>query len=394
MGDLIRVQKQNNSWQLTQVPAIEGALIALNPQDGSINALVGGFDFRRSKFNRVTQAQRQPGSGFKPFIYAAALAKGYTLASEFNDAPIVFTIPGQAALWRPQNDDHTFRGPTRLRVALANSVNVVAVRVLQTIGVPYTINYATRFGFDSKQLPRNLSLALGTAAVTPLEMARAYAVFANGGYRVTPYLIDHITDNGKTIYQAQPKTACSTCTDDTVDNDKQYAPRVIPIQTAFLMTSALQDVIRYGTGAGAQVLERADLAGKTGTTQDWVDTWFNGFNSDLVATAWIGFDQPNSLHEFGSAVALPMWIDFMRVALQNKPEHTMEQPSGITTVRIDPITGLLASDNDPGAILEYFRTDNTPQQTAPPATATAANPSDNKSNAATTNTSSSPEPIF
>jgi penicillin-binding protein 1A len=369
VGDIIRVQNQNHSWQLAQLPKIQGALVALNPQNGAISALVGGFDYNLSKFNRVIQAERQPGSGFKPFIYAAALAKGYTLANVFNDAPLVFDIPGRDEPWRPQNDTHTFNGPTRLRVALARSVNLISVRLLQAIDVPYVLAYAKRFGFDPKKLPRNLSLALGTGEVTPIELARAYAVFANGGFRITPYLINHITDEqGQTIYQAEPKIACEDCLSGNTTplsadaKETLYAPQAIPTDIAFLTTSALQDVIRYGTGTQAISLGRHDLSGKTGTTSDYVDTWFTGFNSDLVATVWVGFDQPSSVQEYGAKAALPMWIDFMRIALFGKPERTMPQPPEIVTANIDPITGYLLPQGTPGSILEYFRKDNLPKR--------------------------------
>lgn len=370
-GDVIRVDKQpDGSWALSQIPKVEGAFVALNPNNGAIQALVGGFDFQRSKYNRAVQMQRQPGSGFKPFVYASGLARGFTLASVFNDAPISFNIPGQA-VWRPQNDDHVFHGPTRLRVALAHSVNVVSVRLLQAVGVPFAIKFITRFGFDEKQLPRNLSLALGTADVTPLQLVRGYAVFANGGFRITPYIIDHITDtHGQLLYQSSPQVACNSC---EIENDPRpktatnsdgnhYAPLAIPPQIAYLMTSALQDVIHFGTGKSALVLKRGDIAGKTGTTSEWVDTWFNGFNSDIVATAWVGFDQPSSLHEYGAQVALPMWIDFMRVALEGTPEHTMEEPPGITSTNIDPITGYKHT----GGMSEYFRDDEVPQEESGP----------------------------
>ncbi|MDQ8039338.1 MAG: penicillin-binding protein 1A [Rickettsiella sp.] len=368
LGDIIRVQKHNNAWQLTQIPKVQGALVALNPQNGAITALVGGFDYNLSKFNRVIQAERQPGSGFKPFIYAAALAKGYTLANVFNDAPLVFDIPGRDEPWRPQNDNHIFSGPTRLRVALAKSINLVSIRLLQAIDIPYVLAYVKRFGFNPKKLPHNLSLALGTGEVTPIELARGYAVFANGGYRVTPYLIDHITDEqNEIIYQAEPKIACEECLTGKIEapspnaKDSPFAPQAVPADIAFLMTSALKDVIRYGTGSLARSLGRHDLAGKTGTTSDYVDTWFTGFNSDLVATVWIGFDQPSSVLEYGSKAALPMWIDFMRVALQGKPERTMPQPPDIITASIDPMTGYLLPEGSPGSILEYFRKDNLPK---------------------------------
>ena len=366
IGDVIRVQlTANNTWELSQIPKIQGALVALNPQTGAITALIGGFDYNLSKFNRVVQAERQPGSGFKPFIYAAALAKGYTLANVFNDAPLVFDVPGHEEPWRPQNDNHIFSGPTRLRVALAKSINLISVRLLQAINVPYVLTYVKRFGFNPKKLPRNLSLALGTGEVTPLELARAYAVFANGGFRITPYLIDHITDEqNQIIYKAEPKVACEACLRGKIEpplaNDKEsfYAPQVIPADIAFLMTSALKDVIHYGTGSQARILNRNDLAGKTGTTSDYVDTWFTGFNSNLVTSVWIGFDQPRSVQEYGAKAALPMWIDFMRVALKGQPEKTMPQPPDIVTASIDPVTGDLLPDGTPGSILEYFRKDD------------------------------------
>lgn len=366
VGDIIRVQlTANNTWELSQIPKVQGALVALNPQTGAITALVGGFDYTLSKFNRVIQAERQPGSGFKPFIYAAALAKGYTLANIFNDAPLVFDIPGRDEPWRPQNDNHIFSGPTRLRVALAKSINLISVRLLQAIDVPYVLTYAKRFGFNPTKLPRNLSLALGTGEVTPLELARAYAVFANGGFRITPYLIDHITnEQGQIIYRAEPKVACEACLRGEIepplsdDKESPYAPQVIPADIAFLMTSALKDVIRYGTGAQANVLNRNDLAGKTGTTSDYVDTWFTGFNSNLVATVWIGFDQPNSVQEYGAKAALPMWIDFMRVALKGQAEKTMPQPTDIVIASIDPLTGNRLPNGAPGSVLEYFRKDD------------------------------------
>jgi penicillin-binding protein 1A len=374
MGDVIRILQTKQGFRLSQKPEAEAALVALNPTNGAILALTGGFDYQSSKFNRITNANRQPGSSFKPFIYSAAFDKGYTLASVINDAPIIIENPIDNSLWRPQNDTHRFYGPTRLRDALIQSRNLVSIRLLDLISLPYAINYATHFGFTRGQLPQGLSLALGTALVTPLQMASAYAVFANNGFKVVPYAIDHIQSEGKVIYQAKPLIACSTCADadqpDTAkDNsvvqktangaekakDNIYAPRAISAQNAFLITSALRDTIQRGTAKEARSLQRNDLAGKTGTTQNQVDAWFAGYNSELVAVAWLGFDQQQrSLHEFGATAALPMWMQFMQVALQNHPEHPLEQPPGIVSVRIDPQTGKRVSANDPLGTFEYF----------------------------------------
>lgn len=364
-GNIVYVHlQQQNEWVLSQVPDIEGTIIALNPNDGAIKALVGGFSFEKSKFNRATQSIRQPGSSFKPFIYAAALDKGYTLATLVNDAPIVVDDPSQSTLWRPRNDTLTFNGPTRLKEALARSRNMVSIRVLDDLGFDYTLNYLTRFGFPKAHLPRALSLALGTLSVTPIELTTAYAVFANGGYKVDPYLIDHITDNeGKTLLQAKPLKVCESCEDET--DVSRFAPRVIPADTAFLMTSALKGVVQYGTAHAAVRLDRQDLAGKTGTTNDLVDAWFAGFTPDLVVTTWAGFDNPQSLHEYASGLALPMWIDFMQVALREIPEKALPQPKNVVAVRIDPQTGLLAMPNQSNSIIEYFREGDIPmEQTA------------------------------
>ncbi|MCC5016210.1 MULTISPECIES: penicillin-binding protein 1A [unclassified Legionella] len=360
VGDIVYVRYQNEQWFLTQIPQAEAALVALNPNNGSIEALVGGFNFQKSKFNRATQSERQPGSSFKPFIYAAALNKGYTLATLINDAPVVVDDPSQANLWRPHNVNLTFNGPTRLKDALVHSRNLVSIRVLDDIGFDYAINFITHFGFHKENLPKALSLALGSLSVSPMDLTAAYAVFANGGYKIEPYLIDHITDNdGKILLQAKPSVVCNNCDLNKAD-PATLAPRVIPADVAFLMNTALKGVIQQGTARAAKVLNRQDIAGKTGTTNDQVDAWFAGFNTELVVTTWVGFDNPQSLHEYAANLALPLWIDFMKVALANMPEQELPQPPNIVAVRIDPKTGLLAKNNQPNAIVEYFREHEVP----------------------------------
>ena len=378
-GDVIYVTQQNDQWYLSQIPDAEAALIALNPQNGGIEALVGGFNFVKSKFNRATQSERQPGSSFKPFIYAAALNKGKTLATLINNGPIVVDDPGQRAVWRPHNDKRNFGGPTRLKDALVHSFNLVSIRILDDLGFDYAIDFATRFGFDKKQLPRGLSLALGSLSISPMDLTRAYAVFANGGFRVEPYLIDHITDNaGKLLLQAKPVKVCDNCPENSV-NAATVAPRVIPEDVAFFMYTALQGVVQQGTGSAARVLNRPDIAGKTGTTNDQVDAWFAGFNSNLVVTTWVGFDTPQPLHEYAAGVALPMWIDFMKVALQNLPVKLPKQPENVVAVRIDPSSGLLARPNQENAIVEYFREQDIPvtDESTTPNPSSTGTPEDN-----------------
>jgi penicillin-binding protein 1A len=351
LGDVVRIQSTPQGYQLAQIPKAEAGLVALSPQNGAILAMVGGFDYQNSKFNRITHARRQPGSSFKPFIYSAALDKGYTLATVVNDAPIVIENPYDNSLWRPQNVTRKFYGPTRLRVALMQSRNLVSVRILALMGMPYAVDYLKRFGFVKDQLPPGLSLALGTATVTPLQMAQAYAVFANGGLRIVPFIIDSIRNSqDQVIYQAKPLAACSK----DCPKDVAQAPRAISPQNAFLITSALHDVIERGTAKLAKNLGRNDLSGKTGTTQNQVDAWFAGYNPDLVAVSWMGFDQPQSLHEYGAQAALPMWMEFIEKALKGKPEHILPQPPGIVSVRIDPLTGHQAGATDPVAMFEYF----------------------------------------
>jgi penicillin-binding protein 1A len=432
VGDIVYVFKDEaDHWELNQVPEAEGALISLKPQDGAIQAMVGGFDFYQSKFNRVLQAERQPGSNFKPFLYSAALEKGYTAASIINDAPITKEDAALEGVWRPENYENRYRGPTRLRVALTKSINTVAVRLLESIGVRFAIKHASRFGIPVTHLQKDLSLALGSGTVTPLELATGYSVFANGGYRIFPYVIERIEDmDGKVIYQANPVKVCPECLDeensltnapadgetpdqlqdDNIeggglqnlklepviangkdDKESQQGPeaqlvegeselnqelpppiypaeRAISPQNAYIMTSLMQDVIHYGTGRRAWwSLHRRDIAGKTGTTNDQQDAWFSGFNSNVVTTTWVGFDKPRPLgdKETGSRAALPMWIDYMRVALDGMPQVQPQQPPGMVTVRIDSETGKLAGADDPHAMYETFREQNVPKQESP-----------------------------
>jgi penicillin-binding protein 1A len=370
-GDIIRVETdKEGKWQLIQLPQVQGALVSLRPGDGAIVALVGGFDFGLSKFNRATQAMRQPGSSFKPIIYSAALEKGFTTASIINDAPVVFDDNALDSTWRPENYSGKFYGPTRLRKALYLSRNLVSVRVLQAIGASYAADYAARFGFDSSQLPHDLTLALGSATVTPLQMARAYAVFANGGYLVDPYFIGRIEDaRGQIVFSARPRVACPDCPQgtegatDEADAGSDLAKEVITPQIAWLMNSMLQDVILRGTGRRAAALGRSDLAGKTGTTNDQKDAWFCGYNPSLVTTTWVGFDKLDPLGrvETGGHAALPMWMQYMGEALAGSAVVKREPPDGLVTVRIDPKTGLLARSGQADAIFETFRVAEVPQ---------------------------------
>ncbi len=373
-GDVIYVRLHDEQWQLTQIPQIESALVALNPQNGAIESLVGGLNFQKSKFNRATQSARQPGSSFKPFIYAAALNKGYTLATLINDAPVVIDDPSQANLWRPHNVKYTFNGPTRLKEALAHSVNVISIRILDDIGINYAVDFASHFGFQKANLPRTLSLALGSLSVSPLDLAAAYAVFANGGYKIEPFLIDHITNNdGKILLQAKPAYVCNACTEKSADPDV-IAPRVIPEDVAFLMNSALMAVVQHGTAQEATVLNRHDIAGKTGTTNEQVDAWFAGYNPDLVVTTWVGFDTPRPLYEYAAKLALPIWIDFMKVALKDKPDHEMKMPANIVEVPINPVNGLIAKPNEPNVIPEYFKEGTLPGSEDSDSATTSAGP--------------------
>lgn len=348
---------QPANWRVSQLPLVESALVSIDPETGAIRALVGGFDFNRNKFNHVTQAWRQPGSSFKPFIYSAALEKGFTPASIVEDAPLNFSSEETGNKeWTPQNYDATFDGPIRLRQALAKSINMVAIRVLNSIGTGYAQDYITRFGFAAKNHPAYLTMALGAGSATPMQMASAYAVFANGGYRVKPYLIAKIVDqNGKTISQSKFVTA------------GKDAPRVIDARNAFLMNSMMQDVVRYGTATKALQLGRTDIAGKTGTTNDHFDAWFTGYSPKLVAVTWVGFDKPRRLgrNETGGSTALPIWVKYMASALRNVPQVDMPIPDGVTAMRIDPTTGIRA-DNDENSIYEYFYHENPPPEVEVP----------------------------
>lgn len=387
-GYLIRVVRdEENALQLKQVPAAQAALVALDPKDGAIVSIVGGMGFELSKFNRATQAQRQPGSNFKPFLYAAALENGFTAASIINDAPVVLEDRSLEDVWRPENDGGKFYGPTRLRWALTKSRNLVSIRLLQSLGVDKLIEYAGQLGFDNSDFSRDLSLALGTHAMSPLELATGYATLANGGYRVEPYLISRIEDvEGNILYQANPATVCRDCLSrDEISADelatqelsmeqilaatdeeqaRVVAERVMDERVNFIITSILKDVITRGTGRRALSLERRDIAGKTGTTNGPMDAWFSGYSPDLVTTTWVGFDNytPLGRREFGGTAALPIWIDYMREALAEHPDVTPVLPPGLANVKIDPTTGLLARTGQTDAISEYFREEQVPQR--------------------------------
>ena len=372
-GDLIRIRLDGESARFSQVPVAQAALVSLDPIDGSIEALAGGFSFGQSKYNRAIQAKRQPGSSFKPFVYSAALDAGYTAATLVNDSPIVFVEEGMDRIWRPKNDNNTFLGPIRMREALYKSRNLVSIRLLQSIGIDYTVDYISRFGFQPQDLPRNLSLALGTATLTPMEIATGWTVFANGGYKIEPYLIERVEDReGQQIFAANPThvpdtpNAATASTGQVAPAEADTAPRIaeqiIDERTAYIMTSMLQDVITRGTGRRALALGRHDLAGKTGTTNDSIDSWFSGYNADLVTTVWAGFDQPQSLgrHEYGGTVALPIWMKYMGSVLKDLPEHLPAEPAGLLTLRVDPQSGRAATPSTPNAYFELFKSEDSP----------------------------------
>ena len=414
-GDLIRIEEhENGRVTLSQIPLIQSAMVALDPFNGAIRALVGGFDYRQSTFNRVTQASRQPGSNFKPFIYTTALKNGFTTASIINDAPVVFEDAKLEDTWRPENDGGKFYGPTRLREALYRSRNLVSIRLLRRIGVDRTLESLQSFGFNTSDMPSDLSVALGSHAMRPIDIATGYAMFANDGFRVNSHILDRVIDrNGNVIFQAQPELACDPCeqknirdgqlpqtannlSNDTVEQQLEQlfsdieqnslaegdkyswekvkqslklestavstpADRVIDQQTAFLMDSMLKDVILRGTARKAKILNRSDIAGKTGTTNGPRDAWFSGYSPDLVATAWVGFDDNSVLgrNEYGGSAALPIWIQFMGEALSEKPIVVKRQPNGIVMVKIDAKTGKRVPPNQQG-IYEFFKSENVP----------------------------------
>ena len=406
VGDVVYVLPSSaGDALLAQLPDVQGAIVALDPHDGAVIALSGGFDYQASKFNRVIQARRQPGSSFKPFIYSAALEAGFTPASVVLDAPVVYEAPApedgigarpgsaegeeqQEEDWRPVDDSRRFHGPTRLRDALVRSRNLVTIRIMRQIGVGYTRDYAQRFGLPKEHIPADLTAALGTAQLTPLEMANGFAVFANGGSLVEPYLIEQIfAADGSVLQQAEPRIVCTQCGGGSgfanppivagssgavraaevggslpPPAEDARAPRVISEANAWIITDLLRDVVRRGTGQRARALGRGDIAGKTGTTNDARDAWFSGYTPDLVATAWVGFDQerPLGADEQGARTALPMWIYFMREALAGVPERRLPMPDGVVTARVAMDTGEFADGGVPASDFEYFLADHLP----------------------------------
>lgn len=383
-GDIVHVTLEGRKLRLAQIPEAAAALVALSPNDGAILALVGGFNYFdpvAGKFNRAIQAKRQPGSGFKPFLYSAALDNGFTAASILQDSPFVIDDPRMEEAWRPENSSGDFRGPMRLREALVQSRNLVSIRLLQGVGLGPAISFIERFGFERAALPRNLTLSLGTMSATPLEVATGYAVFANGGYRIQPYFIERIEDpQGNIVFTATPRVVAPECDaplaaatplealkEEAASTEvvtsagctrapTEVAPRVISAQNAWIMNDMLREVITRGTGRRALALGRADLAGKTGTTNEARDTWFNGYNRSIVASVWVGFDQsqPLGAGEEGSRTAVPIWVDFMRDALREVPVSLWPAPGGLAQMRISASTGLIASADDPDAIFETF----------------------------------------
>ena len=410
VGDVIWLERRDEQWLLADVPKVEGAIVSMNSSDGAIQVLVGGFDYFKNKFNRATQAKRQPGSNFKPFIYSAALESGFTAASIINDAPVVFDDDSLEATWRPENYSGRFFGPTRLREALVKSRNLVSIRILQAIGLRFATRYLQRFGFKREDMPYDLSLALGSGTFSPLEIVRAYSVFSNGGYLVTPYIINRIeSGNGETIFLHKPLTVCQGCELESLEQLKtqeaagdeepetieveiievnkeslvnvaleevelasseteiepiRYAPRVISDRNAFIMRSMMREVVQRGTAVRAKALGRADIGGKTGTTNDQVDAWFSGFNDQIITSAWVGFDNQQTLgrRETGGRAALPVWLEYMKVALDGTPENLEEQPEGLVSIRIDTKTGKRADQDSIDSRFEIFRVEYAPEE--------------------------------
>lgn len=383
-GDLIYVAGQGENWVLTQAPEAEAALVSMDARTGAIRALVGGFDYTQSSYNRAYQAQPQVGSNIKPFIYATALSRGYTPASRINDAPVAFEDKALERTWRPENSGGIFFGLTRLREALINSRNLVSVRLLQGLGINRTLQYISKFGFDTQRMPRDLSLALGSPGLAPVELVRGYAVFANGGFLIEPHLIERIEDeSGQVVMRPLYSRACKDCSEQPepeIDpalleyglDDKPLslpnqlapvAPRVIDERIAYIMWDFLRDAIQRGTGRRAKVLGRKDIAGKTATTNDASDTWFTGFNSELVSTVWVGFDQPRSLgkNEWGNTTALPIWITYNETALNYTPEQRPQIPVGLVRVNIDRKSGQRAARGSKGSMWEWFLAEHTPE---------------------------------
>ena len=405
-GDIAYITKQKTGWSLAQIPLIEGASVSIDTDTGQIKAIVGGFDFYRNQYNHATQAKRQPGSGFKPFIYSAAINQGIMPSDIFIDAPLVFEDSNLETQYRPNNDNKKYNGPTRLRQALYRSINLVSMRVLMKIGAGRALDYIPRFGFETKNFPRNTQLAIGggTMGVTPLEMVRAYAVIANGGFLVEPHVIDKILDpQDNIVFQTNHPKVCHSCKDnegndssliatslepaieesssedtftkeplqsiDLADDERATAVRVIDKRNAYIMDSMLKDVIKLGTGRRALALKRNDLAGKTGTTNDAADTWFNGYGAGIATTVWVGFTNhaPMGSNAYGSNIPLPIWIDIMKFALKDKKEKTAVQPTGIISLRIDPETGLPTSEKAKSTTFDYFYTEHAPLLDAKPA---------------------------
>lgn len=399
-GDLVRVLYDQDRWWLAQQPEVEAGFVALDPNNGAIRAMIGGFNYFESKFNRANQGGRLVGSGFKPLIYTAALEAGMTPATLINDAPVVFDQTEGATDWRPQNSSGTFLGPTRLRTALYRSRNLVSVRLVRELGISEIVRIAERFGLDSDKLPNDLSISLGTASLTPLELAETYAVFANGGYRVRQHLIDRIeSSDGAVLYETRPVSVCTAdCDAKPISVDLEFdnrlkptqsdffdlqsqapiAPRVLDARIHFLIHDMLKDVINQGTAKRARALNRSDLAGKTGTTNDQIDAWFSGYHPDLVASVWVGFDQPKTLGraEYGGRAALPIWIEFMRETLESTPQKQPALPEGVIATRIDPDTGTKARASQANAMREFFLVENPPKEPPPDTNISAQDGSD------------------